>query len=110
MLFASHDIWTTSLELLCNSCNLYLIITISTIPNDITTRQGMLYINLLCNLSLFCYGHTYVGGAKCELITCTTNSSFAVTDRGKVCVLETEWICICCSKHHNEVNDICILV
>ena len=31
------------------------------------------------------YSNYFIDGAKCEVITCTVNSSYAVTDRGKVC-------------------------
>ena len=35
------------------------------------------------------YVHNYskysIDGAKCEVVVCTSNSSYVVTDRGKVC-------------------------
>ena len=42
----------------------------------------MSYVHLLCSIFwlYFC-----VDDAKCEVITCTALSSYAVTDRGKVC-------------------------
>lgn len=49
----------------------------------------ILQLNKLASYCMCTYSYTdiiHVDGAKCDMITCTNHSSFAVTDRGKVCV------------------------
>ena len=75
--------------------------------NGIATGQGIISY-VICTFIVqhimtifFC-----VDDAKCEVITCTHYSSYAVTDRGKVCNFTNMFYVYYCSKadYDNPMN------